>query len=95
MNKLKIDEYISQLQQKCNCNDISVYLTPQLYSTAVPNYWELKMTFEQQLGASTLLRAIAQVAFTGDIETDFKIVKIFYDAQSNALINMYNANDKR
>lgn len=95
MDKAKIGEYVSQLQQKCDCNDITVSLTPQLYSTAITNYWELKMTFEQPLGASTLLRAIAQIAFTGNIETDFRIVKIFHDAQSNALVNMYNANDKR
>ena len=95
MDETKVKTYVSQLQSKCNNNDIYVSLTPQLYSEATPNYWELKMSFEQKLGASTLLRAIAQIAFTGDIETDFKIVKIFHEAQSNALVNMYNANNKR
>ena len=53
------------------------------------------MRCEEKLGASTLLRASAQIAFTGDLNTDYKIVKLFYEAQSTALTSMYNVNNRR
>ena len=95
MNEEKIIEYVEKLQHECACNGIEVTLTPQLYCETLPNYWELKMRYERALGASTLLRASAQIAFVGVMENDYRIVKIFYDAQENALTQMYNANSKR
>lgn len=95
MDEQKIKAYVSQLQIRCDSEGLSVKLNPQLFSDGIPNYWELKINYEQKLGASTMLKSIAQVAFVGKFDSDFKIVKAFSDAQENALVNMYNANDGR